>query len=122
MKILEWIVWAIGCAAVIMTIGDIRKGGAKRRFGISFMAMMIPALALTLLPSVSKFHVAWVLPVAVVISFVLMLWGGWRSAKQLMGLQMELHEKMEQWIREAAARTPPLDLPSFGTLRWDGTD
>jgi hypothetical protein len=115
MKPLGWIVWGIVSALVIMTYGDIRKGGVKRRVGLLFDAIAIPLLLLTVFTEVSKLHLLWTIPMAMVGSFAAMAW--W-SYKEVIGKQ----QKMERAVREAAAKIPPVTLPLFGTLNWDGME
>jgi hypothetical protein len=114
-KLLGWVVWVCVLVLVVMSLGDIRKGGVKRRVAMLFDAIAVPLLLLTVFTQFSKFHLLWIIPIAMGCCFVAMVWWSFREAAAKQNV-------MEQEIRKAAAKVPPLKLPLFGDLTWDGIE
>lgn len=128
MKILAWIIWGIGCLTVFMAIPDLKRGTWRVFLG-SYLAIVIPLLAITAVTGFSKFHLLWILPSAillsagtVMLSVGVVAWRGWLSSKEEIHRELEEVRKREREIREAVAKVAPLELPIFGRLKWDGVE
>lgn len=109
---LGWIIWGLGCVTLLWTLADVLWGRSRAHVGLLFSACVATGLALTFFTALSKFHLLWVLPVAACIASGEV--GTWLAQRKV---NAEFETK-----RRIAANIPPLNSPTFGTLKWTEYD